>query len=125
MTDLAAASERLVQCYNAKDFDGMAQGIAPNIDFAHFNRDFHLASRDALLDVLRQFAAQYVPDRRFEPAERVTVAGDIVVREAWYAGTAAVDLPGFGAAGEAFRLKFCSVMRFDDQGMLVEWKDHG
>lgn len=125
MADAAAAAERLIQLYNAKDFEGMAEMIAPDLDFAHFNRDFRLAGRDALLDVLRQFASQYVPDRRFEPVERVTVAGDIVVREAWYAGTAAVDLPGFGAAGEAFRLKFCSVMRFDDQGILVEWKDHG
>jgi len=40
-------------------------------------------------------------------------------------GTAAIDLPGFGAAGEAFRLKFCSVMRFDDDAKLVEWKDFG
>ena len=103
----------------------MSAMIAPDLDFAHYNRDFVLTSRDALLDVLRQFASQYVPDRRFEPAERVTVTGDIVVREAWYVGTAAVDLPGFGAAGEAFRFKFCSVMRFDDQGILVEWKDHG
>ena len=125
MTDVAAASERLIQAYNAKKFDEMAQMIAPDLDFAHFNRDFNLAGRDALLDVLRQFAAQYVPDRRFEPAERITVAGDLVFREAWYVGTAAVDLPGFGAAGEAFRLKFCSVMRFDSQGLLIEWKDHG
>lgn len=125
MVDTAAAAERLVQAYNAKDFDGLAAMIAPDLDFTHFNRDFVLSSRDALLDVLRQFASTYVPDRRFEAPERVTVAGDIVVREAWYAGTAAVDLPGFGSAGEAFRLKFCSVMRFDAAGLLVEWKDYG
>lgn len=125
MADPAAAAERLVQAYNAKDFDTLEGLIAPDIDFAHFNRDFVLNSRDALLDVLRGFASSYVPDRHFEPAERVTVAGNIVVRESWYAGTAAVDLPGFGAAGEAFRLKFCSVMRFDDDDNLVEWKDHG
>ena len=59
------------------------------------------------------------------PAFSCDFSQRIVVREAWYAGTAAVDLPGFGAAGEAFRLKFCSVMRFDDRGILVEWKDHG
>ena len=53
------------------------------------------------------------------------VSGNLVVREAWYAGTAAVDLPGFGTAGEAFRLRFCSVMRFDNDDILVEWKDHG
>jgi hypothetical protein len=125
MTDAKRASDRLIEAYNRKDFDALAAMIAPDIDFAHFNRDFTLTSREALLDVLRGFAASYAPDRRFEPAERVTVAGNIVVREAWYAGTAAVDLPGFGAAGEAFRFKFCSVMRFDDDGVLVEWKDHG
>ena len=78
-----------------------------------------------MLGVLRAFAASYVPNRHFEPPERVSVADNIVVREAWYVGTAAVDLPGFGAAGEGFRLKFCSVMRFDDNDILVEWKDHG
>ena len=123
--DPAAAAERLIQAYNAKDFDAMAVMIAADLDFAHYNRDFVLTSRDALLDVLRQFAADFIPDRRFEPVERVTVSGDIVVREGWYTGTPAVDLPGFGAKGEAFRLKFCSVMRFDDRDVLVEWKDHG
>uniref|UniRef100_UPI0035CC48CC nuclear transport factor 2 family protein n=1 Tax=uncultured Sphingomonas sp. TaxID=158754 RepID=UPI0035CC48CC len=125
MVDLAAAADRLIQAYNAKDFDGMATMIAPDLDFAHFNRAFVLDSRDALLDVLKDFASRYVPDRHFEAPERVSVCGDIVVREAWYAGTAAVDLPGFGAAGEAFRLRFCSVMRFDANGILLEWKDHG
>ena len=125
MADPAAASEALIDAYNRKDFDALETLIAPDLDFAHYNRDFVLASRDALLEVLRGFASTYVPDRHFEPAERVTVSGDIVVREAWYAGTAAVDLPGFGQAGEAFRLKFCSVMRFDENDVLIEWKDHG
>jgi hypothetical protein len=125
MADVAAAAEALIQAYNAKDFDAMSAMIAPDLDFAHFNRDFVLTSRDALLDVLRSFAVDYIPNRHFEAPERVTVAGDIVVREGWYAGTPAVDLPGFGAAGEGFRLKFCSVMRFDAGGILVEWKDHG
>lgn len=125
VVDVGLAADRLIQAYNAKDFDGMAAMIAADLDFAHFNRAFVLTSRDALLDVLRDFASQYVPDRHFEAPERVTVAGNIVVREAWYAGTAAIDLPGFGAKGEAFRLKFCSVMRFDANGILVEWKDHG
>jgi len=125
VVDFAATSERLIDAYNAKDFDALSALIVPELDFAHFNRDFVLTSREALIEVLRGFATTYAPDRRFEPAERVTVAGNIVVREAWYAGTAAVDLPGFGAAGEAFRFKFCSVMRFNDNGQLVEWKDHG
>jgi hypothetical protein len=36
-----------------------------------------------------------------------------------------VDLPGFAAAGGQIMLKFCSVLRFDAQGILVEWKDYG
>ena len=125
MADPEAAAERLIQAYNAKDFEAMEALIAPDLDFAHFNRDFKMTSRSELLEVLRAFAASYVPDRRFEAPERVIVSGNLVVREAWYAGTAAVDLPGFGTAGEAFRLRFCSVMRFDDNDILVEWKDHG
>lgn len=125
MADPEAAAERLIQAYNAKDFEAMEAMIAPDLDFAHFNRDFKMTSRSELLEVLRAFAASYVPDRRFEAPERVIVSGNLVVREAWYAGTAAVDLPGFGTAGEAFRLRFCSVMRFDDDDILVEWKDHG
>lgn len=125
MAEPAAAAEGLIQAYNAKDFDRLETLIASDLDFAHYNRNFVIHGRDELLAVLRDFASTYVPDRHFEPPERVTVLGDIVVREAWYAGTAAIDLPGFGAAGEAFRLKFCSVMRFDPRGILVEWKDHG
>jgi ketosteroid isomerase-like protein len=125
MADPAAAAERLIQAYNRKDFDALEAMIAPDLDFAHYNRDFVLSSRGALLDVLRNFASAYIPDRHFEPVERVTTSGNIVVREGWYGGTPAVDLPGFGAAGERFRLKFCSVMRFDDNDILVEWKDHG
>lgn len=125
LSELAETSERLVQAYNAKDFETMAEMIAPDVDFAHFNRNFVLQSRDALLEVLEGFAASYVPDRRFEEPELVIEAGDTVIRQAWYTGTAAVDLPGFGAAGESFRLKFCSFMRFGADGKLVEWKDFG
>lgn len=115
----------MIEAYNAKNFEALSALIDPDLDFAHFNRGFILNGREALIEVLKGFAGTYAPDRHFEPASRVTVAGSVVVREAWYAGTAAVDLPGFGAAGEAFRLKFCSVMRFNDNGLLVEWKDHG
>ena len=65
------------------------------------------------------------PDRHFEAPERVTLAGNVVVREAWWTGTCAVDLPGFGTAGTRVRFKFCSILRFDDGGTLVEWKDFG
>ena len=125
MADLGDLSNRLVAAYNTKDFKQLAAMIAADIDFAHYNRDFVLHSRDALIEVLSGFATTYVPDRHFEDADVLHVVGDTVIRQAWYVGTAAVDLPGFGKAGEAFRLKFCRFMRFGPDGLLVEWKDFG
>lgn len=123
--DFGSISEKFVDAYNRQDFDAMSAVMAPDIDFAHFNRDFEMHSRDELVGTLKAFAAEYFVERKFEKPEKLLVDGNTVVRIAWYAGKAKVDLPGFGAAGEAFRLKFCSVMRFDDQGVLVEWKDFG
>jgi predicted ester cyclase len=125
MPDFAVAADRLVAAYNAKDFKTLRSMITPNLDVAHFNRNVSFDSLDGLMEVIEQFASSAIPDRRFEPPLRVTVAGNVVVRESYYVGTAKVDLPGFAQAGGAVRLKFCTVFRFDDQGILVEWKDYG
>jgi hypothetical protein len=125
MIDFAALADRFVAAYNAKDFETMTAMVAPDLDFAHFNRDFAFDNWAGLLEVLKQFATTLVPDRHFLPAERITTAGNIVVREGYYTGTAQVDLPGFADAGGTIMLKFCTVMRFNDDGILVEWKDHG
>jgi len=124
-TDFAAAAEKLVALYNRKEFAAMQLLIAPALDFAHFNRDFRFDNRAGLFEVLKHFADALVPDRCFLPAERVSVCGNVVVREGYYTGTAKVDLPGFASAGGKIHLKFCTVMRFDDAGILVEWKDYG
>lgn len=125
MPDFAAVADTFVATYNKQDFDALEAMIAPDIDFAHFNRNFVLNNRDELVGILRQFASDFLVTRHFEEPVRKFVAGNTVIREAWYVGTCAVDLEGFGKAGEAFRLRFCSVMRFDDAGILVEWKDYG
>lgn len=125
MSSPSVAAAALIDAYNRKDFAALEQMISPTLDFAHYNRNFTLGTRDELMAVLRDFAANYMVTRHFEVPERVTELGDIVIREGWYVGTAAVDLAGFGKAGEDFRLKFCSVMRFDEQGILLEWKDYG
>ncbi len=125
VADNMACAEAMIAAYNAQNFALMETQIAPDVDFSHFNRNFILTSRDELLGVLRQFASDCIPDRHFEPAERMIVSGDTVVRIGWYVGTCAIDLDGFGKAGEAFRLKFCSVLRFNDAGIIIEWKDFG
>ena len=124
--DAATAADRLIRAYNAQDFEAMEALIDPDVDFAHYNRGFAADNRTALLDVLRLFAAQYLKWRRFDPPERVTTSGHICVRESTWIAEPKVDLEGLGAkAGETFSMRLCSVMRFDNDGSLLEWKDHG
>ena len=125
MPDFAAIADEFVNAYNSKDFGTMRRLSAPDLDFCHFNRDFAFRELDPLLQTLELFAGSLMPDRHFEAPDRVTRAGNVVVREAWWTGTCAVDLPGFGTAGTRVRFKFCSILRFDDGGTLVEWKDFG
>lgn len=125
MIDFIEGAERIISAYNDKDFSTLRSLMVADIDFAHFNRDFALKGVDELITVMEQFAHSFLPDRRIGPADRITLSGNIVVREAFYTGTAQVDLPGFAAKGGNVRLKFCSVLRFDDRGVLLEWKDYG
>lgn len=125
MTDFAACAERLIDAYNAKDFDTLTSLVAPDVDMAHFNRGAAFSSAEELVGVMKIFADGLAPDRKFQPAERVTTSGNTVVREGYWTATATDDIPGFAAKDEAISLRLCSVMIFDDNGILVEWKDHG
>ena len=118
-------SNGIVRAYNAKDFAGMRKLMHPDLDFAHVNRGFAYRKAEDLLQILELFAGQLMPNRRMKEPERVLSQGDTVVRVAGWGGTAAADVPGFGKAGEAIEIIICSVMRFDDAGLLVEWKDYG
>lgn len=57
-------------------------------------------------------------------ALRVTVNGDVVVRERMWTGTLAVDLPGFGSAGDTGEPAPLHVYTVRD-GRIVEYYDHG
>lgn len=59
MTDFAAAAERLVQAYNAKDFKIFTSMISPDLDFEHFSSQlcFPAARRaDGDYRAVRRFA---------------------------------------------------------------------
>jgi hypothetical protein len=125
MTDFVAVAGRLVDAYNAGDLDAVERGLSPTIDFAHYNRGFTTQSRDELLAVLRQFAHILIPDRKFSAPTRVTTSGSTVVRQSRWSGTAQADIPGLCKAGDAVDLHLCSVLTFDETGVVVEWKDYG
>lgn len=125
MTDFASCAESIIQAYNDKDFDRLRAAVAPDLKMAHFNRGASFENANDLIELMRAFGDSLMPDRQFEPAEGVHVVGNVVVREGYWGGTAQQELPGFAANGEVLRLRLCSVMKFDDAGILVDWKDHG
>ena len=61
----------------------------------------------------------------FRSSDRVTISGNMVVREGWYCGQAAGDFEGWSVAGQEMRHKTASFYLFDDGGLLLEWVDYG
>lgn len=124
-TDLIAQTERMIAAYNDQDFEALASLLSPDLAFAHHNRGFTLEGRDALIDVLRQFADEIVPDRRIGPAIRITTVEDTVYREHHWTGTAQAAVPGMFEAGDPVDMLLCSVLSYDADGTLVAWTDYG
>lgn len=125
MSNYAEMADEFFQAYNDCDLDAVEKRLSPTLDFAHNNRGFATRSRDELMGVLRQFVDAIMPDRRFSAPSSVIVSGNTVVRLSLWSGKAQHDIPGFGKAGELIELNLCSVLRFDDSGTIVEWKDYG
>lgn len=125
MADYAALVEKFLTAYNDKKFETMSEMMVPNIEMAHYNRNAAFDNRDDLMVVFPIFADILAPDRKFSPAVRVTTSGNMVIRESDFTGTATDDIPNFAAKGEHFKLRLCSVFRFNDDGLIAEWKDHG
>ena len=125
MVDLVAASDRIVDAFNDKDFESLRNMMHPKLKFRHFNRAFEIDDRDEFIDVLIHFAANIMPVRKLEIPERITVSGNLVIREGWYAGKAAGNWEGWSTAGEEVRHKTATFYLFDDNGILLEWVDYG
>jgi hypothetical protein len=114
--DAVAAATKFINAYNAKDYDALERLIHERVDFAHYNREIVHKDRSALIGMVRA-AGEMMESRQYDPPERLTAVGDVCVRESEWAAT----LKG----GDVMRLRLCTVMRFDPQGVLVEWKDYG
>ena len=125
MVDPKALAMTLVAAYNAKDFDRLAALMAPDIAYAHFTHGLAHDNREDVLKLLRRSAFEAIPDRAFDPPDRITCAGNLAVVEIWWSGTTVATMPGVSAPGNKLRVKLCSVLRFNDDGILVEWKDYG
>lgn len=116
--------ERYIDAYNAKDFDAVLDCLAPDLDFQHYNRGFAFNRASELVDIIREFAANAIPDRQLGPALRTHTVGDVVYREQLWGGTLTSDIPGFGAAGESISLRLSTVFTVRD-GKIVEYYDYG
>jgi hypothetical protein len=124
-TDLLAATEALIKAYNDLDYDAYERLLAPDLKFFHHNQGHAFTKREELVAMVRTFAEEYLPDRKLGDAIRVTAIGNVVYREQVWTGTAAVDIPGFGNKGDKLEQQLCTVLIFDDNGIIVEYHDYG
>jgi hypothetical protein len=122
--DNAATAEAYVAAYNAKDYEAMSGFMRPDLTFSHFNRGFTL-TRDQLIDTIKTFAEQYLPDRELGAAIRMHAVGNVVYREQVWTGSLIADLDGFGAEGDRIDTQLCTVMVFDEAGAIAEYYDYG
>jgi len=123
--DFILRSDELMAAYNDKDFVRLKKMVAEDVDFCHFNRGMATRNFEYILKELRKFAEFYAPDRQWLAPFRVTSHDNIVIREAFWTGTAQNDIPQFARRGEKFELGICTILRFNRQGLVDEWKDYG
>lgn len=121
---LAALAAEFIQAYNAKDFARMRELLSSTFYFQHHNRGFEITDPDEFIATLQQFASEFIPDRAFGEATRVSVAGDTVVVEQPWGATAKVDIPSMATAGERISLDLCSVFVFDGDH-ITAYHDYG
>jgi hypothetical protein len=75
---LTALIKKAVEAYKAQDFDRYERYFVPDLRFCHHNRRFAFDERVPLIETLRMFAADLIPDRRLGPATRLLQAGNVV-----------------------------------------------
>lgn len=121
---LEALVDEYVTAYNESDFSTLEKMTAEKIHLIHRNRGVDVDNRDDMMASFRQFG-ELLPDREYHNRRSVVQIDDntVVVRHSW-AGTASVDIPGFGSAGERVGFDLASFMTFRD-GQIVEWEDYG
>ena len=117
VADLIAVVDGITSAYNDKDWAQLEGALAPDLAFAHNNRGVTTKTAAEFLALLRKTVDEMLPDRHFKPADRIQQIGNIVVREGYWAADAVVDSPRV--------MKLCTVLRFNDDGLLAEWSDYG
>lgn len=116
--------DAMVAAYNAKDFDKLRAIFSPKLYFQHHNRGFEFRERDGLLEIMRKFGAEIMPDRKFGPPVRTIESGNTVMREHRWGGVLRADVPGMGKAGERLELDLNTVLVVQD-GVVTEYHDYG
>lgn len=114
----------VVAAWNAEDYDALSELIHERVVAIHQNRGVGAEGRDKMFATIEEMSKAF-PDRSITETKRWAVSGRTVFRETTWQGTAAVDVPGFGKAGEHSSINVLSLMTFDEDGKLVEWCDYG
>lgn len=121
--DLAQLADAYVDAYNAADFDALGALLADDVHIQHHNRGVEVTGKDNAIALFQGYGAAF-PDRSFKNRTKVAIVdGDVLVQHSW-GGTAAADVPGWAATGEAINLELTTFLTFAD-GKLVDYNDYG
>ncbi|MEU7810871.1 nuclear transport factor 2 family protein [Pseudonocardia sp. NPDC049154] len=123
--DVTELAEAYIAAYNSGDLDRIGAALADDVEITHHNRGAHAKGKAAAMEVFTG-AGQVMPDKHFEGRINLQVTGpdSVVVRHVFVANPK-VDIPGFGPAGEEIRLDLATFLRFNADGLLVEYNDFG
>ena len=122
-SDKLAVVEQLIKAFNDLDMDMLSKICADDIVFSHKNKGMEGHGKDHLLSNIKMMSESF-PGRTIGATKRYAVNGDVVIREAYWTGTASTDVEGFAKAGETAYLDTATLLVIRD-GKIHEWSDFG
>lgn len=122
--DLTSLIEQVIEAYNAQDYERYAKYFAHDLYFCYHNHGIEFTERQQLVDALRKWATDLVPDRRLGEPTRVLATGNVVIREQAWSGTAIADVPGVAQKDASVSVDLCSIYVFDGE-LISQWHDYG
>jgi hypothetical protein len=109
MSHISSLIARYIECYNARDIEGMCACVTDDVVFENISnsgQSMRLEGKDAMANVAELSGNAF--SYRRQKVLALVDAGDRAAAEILFEGKAAVDLPNGLKAGETIRLRGAS-----------------
>jgi steroid delta-isomerase-like uncharacterized protein len=105
------------ESWNKRDFAGLVQNAAENLEYADQSRNVTLNSRDKFREWTEGWAKAFSDGRITKP--KYIDAGDVVVAQFTVVGTNDGPFDALKPTGRKMSLPFCEITHFDKKGRIV------